>query len=150
VFSRHFPYFIPLKRAIPAVHLAVYRATNGRWSSKLKGQYMLLLTVTGRHSGKRRTLPLLYVPDGEDMIVIASNWGGPKNPGWYRDVLANPDTRVQAGARNLRARARAATAEERPRIWSLVTKQYPGYVDYARRLDGVREIPLVILTPSPR
>lgn len=148
MFSRYFPYFLPLKRLIPAVHLAVYRATNGRWSSKLKGQHMLLLTTKGRRSGKERTVPLLYVPDGETMIVIGSNWGGENAPDWVSNIRAEPRVRVQTGKRTFRATARVAGGEERPRIWSLVTAQYPGYETYAKRLTGVREIPLVILTPD--
>ena len=147
MFARTFPYFLPLKRIIPAVHLAVYRATNGRLSSKLAGQHMLLLTTKGRRTGKRRTVPLLYVPDGADMIVIGSNWGGQRNPDWYRNVLANPQACVQAGQRKRRMTARVVTTEERARVWSLVTAQYPAYVDYAARTLGIREIPLVILSP---
>jgi deazaflavin-dependent oxidoreductase (nitroreductase family) len=108
---------------------------------------MLLLTTTGRHSGKPRTVPLLYVPDGDEMIVIGSNWGGERNPDWYWNVLANPEAVTQTGRRKVRVIARAAPPEERPRVWSLVTAQYPGYEAYARRLQGIRGIPLVILTP---
>jgi deazaflavin-dependent oxidoreductase (nitroreductase family) len=147
VFSRHFPYFTSLKRVIPAVHLAVYRATNGRWSSKLAGQHMLLLTARGKRSGRKRTVPLLYVPDGDDMIVIASNWGGRGNPAWVANVLTDPTPRVQAGNRKMKVTARTATPEDRPRIWALVTAHYPGYNAYAERLQNVREIPLIILTP---
>lgn len=138
---------MPLKRIIPAVHLAVYRATNGRISSKLAGQHMLLLTTKGRRTGKRRVVPLLYVPDGENMIVIGSNWAGERNPNWYWNVLADPHVRVQAGSRKSRVTAHVATAAERPLVWLLVTQQYPAYEDYARRTQGIREIPLVILTP---
>lgn len=147
MFARTFPYLTPLKRVIPAVHLAVYRATKGRVSSKLAGQHMLLLTTKGRRTGKRRVVPLLYVPDGDDMIVIGSNWGGQRNPDWYWNVLADSQARVQAGPRKRRVTAHVATAEERPRVWSLVTAQYPAYEDYAARTEGIREIPLVILTP---
>ena len=129
------------------MHIAVYRATNGRWSSKLAGQHMLLLTTTGRRSGKQRTVPLLYVPDGEEMIVIGSNWGGERNQDWYWNVLANPAATAQAGRRKRRVVAHVATEDEWPRVWSLVTAQYRGYEAYASRLEGVREIPLVILTP---
>jgi len=148
VFARTFPYFMPLKRMIPAVHQAVYRATNGRWSSRLAGQNMLLLTTKGRRTGVRRVVPLLYVPDGEAIIVIGSNWGGRRNPDWYWNVLADPHARVQAGPRKLRVEARIVGADERPRVWSLVTAQYPGYEAYAQRLGGIREIPLVVLTPA--
>jgi deazaflavin-dependent oxidoreductase (nitroreductase family) len=147
MFQRTFPWFTPLKRVIPAVHLAIFRATNGRLSAKLAGQKMLLLTTTGRRTGKPRTVPLLYVDDGEAMIVIGSNWGGRRHPDWYRNLTANPEARVQAGARRRRVTAHIATPDERPRLWSLVTAQYPGYEVYAQRLGGVREIPLVMLTP---
>ncbi len=148
MFQRTFPYFTPLMRVIPAVHLAVYRLTNGRLSAKLAGQTMLLLTTTGRRSGRRRTVPLLCVADGEAMIVIGSNWGGNKHPQWVRNLNANPEARVQAGARKRQVTSHTATGEERARLWSLVTGQYPGYEAYARRLGGVREIPLVVLTPG--
>jgi len=148
VLSRHFPYFTPLKWLIPAVHLAVYRATDGRWSSKLKGQHMLLLTTTGRRSGQKRTVPLLHVPAGKNMIVIGSNWGGSRSPDWVANIRANPEVSIQAGKRRVRATARVAEGEERARAWSLVTAQYAGYEAYAHRLRDVREIPLVILTPQ--
>lgn len=148
MFARTFPYFLPLKRLIPAVHLAVYRASNGRWSSRLAGQRMLLLTTTGRKTGERHVAPLLYVPDGAEMIVIGSNWGGRRNPDWYWNLLADPQARVQTGGRKLRVTARVSGGEERARAWALVTAQYPGYNEYACRLDGVREIPLVVLTPA--
>jgi deazaflavin-dependent oxidoreductase (nitroreductase family) len=147
VFARTFPYFLPLKRIIPAVHLAVYRATNGRISSKLAGQHMLLLTAKGRRTGKRRVVPLLYVPDGDDMIVIGSNWGGQHDPAWVANVLSDTKPRVQAYSQKLRVAAHLAQGDQRSRAWQLVTAQYPGYKAYATRLDGVREIPLVILTP---
>jgi deazaflavin-dependent oxidoreductase (nitroreductase family) len=147
VFSRYFPYFVPLKWLIPTVHLAIYRATNGRWSSKLKGQHMLLLTTRGRRSGRKHTVPLLYVPDGENMIVIGSNWGGEHAPAWVANVLADAKPRVQAGRRKTRVAAHLAQGDERARAWGLVTAQYPGYIEYAKRLEGVREIPLVVLRP---
>jgi deazaflavin-dependent oxidoreductase (nitroreductase family) len=146
VFQRAFPFFVPLKRVIPAIHLAVYRLTNGRLSSKLAGQKMLLLTTTGRLTGKRRTVPLLYVDDGEAIVVIGSNWGGPAHPLWVRNLLAKPEARVQIGPRKRRVMASVASGPERERLWQLVTSTYAGYQDYARRIGDAREIPLVVLT----
>lgn len=148
MFERTFPFFVPLKRIIPVVHLAVFRATNGRLGSKLAGQDMLLLTTTGRRSGKRRTVPLLYVPDGETYVVIGSNWAGPRHPLWVGNLLANPEARVQVGPKKRRVTAHIASGPERERLWRLVTSTYPGYEDYARRIGGVREIALVVLTPQ--
>jgi deazaflavin-dependent oxidoreductase (nitroreductase family) len=147
MFQRTLPFFVPLKRVIPAVHLAVFRATNGRLSSKLAGQKMLLLTTTGRRTGKPRTVPLLYVDDGATIVVIGSNWGGPAHPMWVRNLLANPEARVQIGPRKRRVTASVASGAERERLWSLVTAAYPGYNAYATRLADKREIALVVLTP---
>lgn len=147
MFQRTLPWLTPLKRIIPAAHLAVYRLTDGRLSSKLAGQKMLLLTTTGRRTGKRRTVPLLYVDDGETIVLIGSNWGGPAHPMWVRNLLANPEARVQIGPRKRRVTASVAAGLERERLWKLVTSTYAGYKDYARRIGPAREIPLVVLTP---
>jgi deazaflavin-dependent oxidoreductase (nitroreductase family) len=147
VFQKTLPWFTPLKRVIPAVHLAVFRATNGRLSSKLAGQKMLLLTTKGRRTSKPRTVPLLYVDDGETIVVIGSNWGGSAHPLWVRNLLANPEARVQIGPRKRRVTASVASGPERERLWRLVTSTYAGYKDYARRIGAAREIPLVVLTP---
>jgi deazaflavin-dependent oxidoreductase (nitroreductase family) len=147
VFQRTLPWFTPLKRVIPAVHLAVFRATNGRLSSKLAGQKMLLLTTTGRRTGKPRTVPLLYVDDGETIVLIGSNWGGPAHPLWVRNLLAKAEAKVQVRGRRRRVTAHVASGAERERLWSLVTAAYPGYNAYATRLADKREIALVVLTP---
>jgi deazaflavin-dependent oxidoreductase (nitroreductase family) len=147
MFQRAFPFFVPLKRAIPAVHLAVYRLTNGRLSATLAGQKMLLLTTTGRRTGKPRAVPLLYVDDGETVVVIGSNWGGGAHPLWVRNLLAKPEARVQIGPRKRRVTASVASGPERERLWQLVTGTYAGYKHYARRIGDAREIPLVVLTP---
>jgi deazaflavin-dependent oxidoreductase (nitroreductase family) len=147
VFQRTLPWFTPFKRMIPAVHLAVYRLTNGRLSARLAGQKMLLLTTTGRRTGKPRTVPLLYVDDGETIVVIGSNWGGPAHPLWVRNLLTNPEARVQIGPRKRRVTASVASGSERERLWQLVTSTYASYKDYARRIGDAREIPLVVLRP---
>jgi len=147
VFQGAFPFFVPLKPAIPALHLAVYRLTNGRLSARLAGQKMLLLTTTGRRTGKPRTVPLLYIDHGETMIVIGSNWGGPAHPMWVRNLLAKPAARVQIGPRKRRVTASVASGPERERLWQVVTGTYAGYKDYARRIADAGEIPLAVLTP---
>ena len=145
--QRTFPFFVPLKRIIPAIHLAVFRASNGRYGSRLAGQDMLLLTTTGRRSGKKRTVPLLYVPDGDTYVVIGSNWAGPKHPLWVGNLLANPEARVQVGPKRRKVTAKIASGAERERLWELVTRQYSEYNEYARRIGDRREIALVVLAP---
>jgi len=107
---------------------------------------MLLLDHVGAKSGTKRTAPLLYVEDGEDVVIVASKGGFPKHPAWYHNLLANPDTTVQIGSERRPVHARVARPEERDRLWAMAVKAYGGYRDYAARSKG-REIPLVVLEP---
>jgi deazaflavin-dependent oxidoreductase (nitroreductase family) len=127
-------------------HTAIYRATNGLIGHRVPGAPpMLLLDHVGARSGTRRTSPLVYGVDGADWVLVASKGGYPKNPAWFHNLLANPDTTVQIGSRREAVHAHVADAEERKRLWPLMLKVYGGYADYQRRTE--REIPLVILTP---
>jgi deazaflavin-dependent oxidoreductase (nitroreductase family) len=130
------------------VHTHLYRLTGGRVGKTIPGVpgKMLLLDHVGAKSGTRRTSPLLYVRDGDDLVVVASKGGFPKHPAWYHNLMANPDTKVQVGAEKRAVHARTAKPEERERLWPVVVKSYHGYSDYQARSKG-REIPLVILEP---
>jgi F420H(2)-dependent quinone reductase len=130
------------------LHTALYRASGGRLGHTIPGVggRMLLLDHVGAKSGTRRTSPLLYFPDGDDVVIVASKGGYPKHPAWYHNLVANPDTEVQVGRERRAVHARVATAEERERLWPRAVKSYHGYADYQVRSKG-REIPLVILEP---
>ena len=106
----------------------------------------LLLTMTGRKSGERFVFPLFYGKDGDSYIVVASKGGAPQHPGWYRNLLANPDVDVQVGTQKFKARARTAAGEERTRLWQEALKFWPPYADYQRKTE--REIPVVVLDPA--
>jgi deazaflavin-dependent oxidoreductase (nitroreductase family) len=138
----------PLTRRFMGVHTFVYRASGGRLGHTVPGVggRMLLLDHVGAKSGTRRTSPLLYFKDGDDLVIVASKGGFPKHPAWYHNLMANPDTEVQVGSEHRRVHARVANAEERKRLWPAALKQYSGYADYQARSKG-REIPLVILEP---
>ena len=127
--------------------LFVYRATRGRIGGRFGRARVLLLTTTGRRTGKRRTAPLGYLEDGGDLVVIASFGGSDVQPAWYLNLAADTDVEVQlrGGARQP-MRARTATPEERARLWLRVVEMYAGYAKYQART--AREIPLVILEPS--
>jgi deazaflavin-dependent oxidoreductase (nitroreductase family) len=129
-------------------HTFLYKRTGGRLGHEIPGVNgkMLLLDHVGAKSGNRRTSPLLYVRDGDNLVVIASKGGYPKHPAWYHNLTANPDTKVQVGSHKLEVHARTANPEERARLWQLAVDSYPGYNDYAARSKG-REIPLVVLEP---
>ena len=105
----------------------------------------LLLTTTGRKSGERFIFPLFYGTAGDAYFVIASKGGAPQHPGWYRNILANPDVEVQVGAAKMQARARTATGAERARLWQTALGFWPPYADYQKKTE--REIPVVVLDP---
>ena len=103
----------------------------------------LLLSTTGRKSGLRRTVPLPYFPHPQGYVVVASYAGGPRNPAWYDNLVAQPRVELQIGRRRVRGTARAVAPGERPEVWSRVLSLAPMYSDYER--ITAREIPLVLL-----
>jgi deazaflavin-dependent oxidoreductase (nitroreductase family) len=108
----------------------------------------LLLTTTGRRSGEKLVLPLIYGTTGESYAIIASKGGAPEHPGWYRNLLADPIVDVQVGAKRLRAKARTATGDERTRLWNQLAAIFPPYTEYQKKA-AAREIPVVVLDPLP-
>jgi deazaflavin-dependent oxidoreductase (nitroreductase family) len=136
----------PVLRRLMGIHTQVYRLTGGVIGHRFPGTPpMLLLDHVGAKSGIKRTIPLVYVSDGKDVVLVASKGGHPKNPAWYHNLRANPDTQVQIGSERRLVRARVAGAEERKRLWPKAVATYSGYRGYQERTD--REIPLVILEP---
>ncbi len=137
----------PLTRRLMGLHTLVYRLSGGRIGHTAPGfPTLLLLDHVGARSGRRRTSPLLYFRDGDDVVIVASKGGYPKHPAWYHNLMANPDTSVQIRGERRDVHARRATPEERERLWPEALRSYRGYADYQARSKG-REIPLVILEP---
>ncbi len=138
----------PVLRRLMGAHTLIYRATNGLIGHRVPGMPpTLLLDHVGAKSGQKRTTPLAYIEDQADIVLIASKGGHPKNPAWYHNLRAHPDTTVQIGAEHRPVHARVATAAERARLWPKAVAAYSGYRGYQERTD--REIPLVILEPRP-
>jgi F420H(2)-dependent quinone reductase len=136
-----------LRRAI-GVHTCVYQLTGGVIGHRFPGAPpTLLLDHVGAKSGIRRTTPLTYVVDGPDLVLVASKGGHPRDPAWYHNLRAHPETSIQIGHERRTVHARVATPQERERLWPSVLETYAGYGDYQRRTD--RQIPLVILTRRP-
>jgi F420H(2)-dependent quinone reductase len=129
-------------------HAWVYRATGGRVGQRLPGlPGVLLLDHVGRKSGRPRTTPLVYMRDGNDLVVVASKGGYPHHPAWLLNLRARPDTTVQIGSRRVKARAEEADAGERRRLWPKAIEHNPHWGRYRERTN--REIPIVILrTPG--
>jgi F420H(2)-dependent quinone reductase len=135
----------PLLRRVMGGHTFIYRASGGLIGHRVPGAPpTLLLTHVGAKSGQTRISPLTYTKgDGDDLVLVASKGGYPKNPAWFHNLKANPDTVVQVGREHRPVHARVATPEERSRLWPRVVDNYSGYADYQKRTE--REIPLVIL-----
>lgn len=136
----------PVLNRLIGGHVAIYRLTGGRIGHKPPGgPPMLLLDHVGAKSGEKRTSPLVYFEDGDDVVIIASKGGHPRNPAWFHNLRAHPDTTVQIGSEKRDVHARVATATERERLWPKAVAAYSGYDGYQERTG--REIPVVILEP---
>ena len=127
-------------------HVRAYQESDGESGYMWNGVTTLLLTTTGRKSGQPRTTPLIFARDGDDYLVVASMGGAPEHPQWYRNLVANPTAQVQVKADTLRVTARTGSADEKPRLWSIVSDAWPNYNVYQTRTE--REIPVVVLTPT--
>jgi deazaflavin-dependent oxidoreductase (nitroreductase family) len=141
----------PLIRRASEAHAAVYRGSGGRLGRRFPGAPpILLLHHVGARTAISRTTPLGYVEDGEDLVLVASKGGYPRDPDWFHNLVANPDTTIQIGPEVRAVRARVAGPADRDRLWPAIVAAYGGYEGYQQRTE--RQIPLVILhprTPGP-
>jgi len=127
------------------LNVPVYRLSGGRVGGKINRAPVLLLTTTGRKSGLPRTAPVVYLADGEGLVVIGSNAGHSRTPAWSLNLKANPEAEVEIGRKRRPVRARIAEAEERADLWRRHNEQYSGFDDYEARTD--RDIAVFILEP---
>jgi len=133
-------------RLISGTHQLWYRLSGGFIGGRFGHLPILLLTTCGRKTGRNRTTPLVYLPDGENIVIIASNGGSDRHPEWWLNLRAQPNAEVQVGPDTKAVVAREAQGEERERLWRDVVDLYHGYDEY-RRMTA-REIPVVVLTPE--
>lgn len=138
-----------LLKAMSSANIGLFRLSNGRIGGTFPGGVkVLLLTVTGRKTGKPRTTPLLYIEDGDKLVIVASKGGAPEHPLWYRNLVANPEVTVeQAGGVTRKMRAITGTDEEHASYWPRLVAAYAGYADYQKKTE--RKIPIVLLTDRP-
>lgn len=127
--------------------VAVYRRTGGRIANKIKGAPVLLLDHVGRKSGQARTTPVLYLSDGDDLVIVASRGGSDAMPAWWLNLKASPDTTVTVGRERRRVHAQEASAEEKGRLWPRLLEIFPDFDVYRQRTS--REIPVIVLRPAP-
>jgi deazaflavin-dependent oxidoreductase (nitroreductase family) len=130
-------------KATSAIHTALFRVTGGRVGAKFGAHEVCFLTTTGRKSGVSRTVPLTYLPDGDRVVLIASNAGQDHHPAWYLNLTANPSVTVRRGDNTQTMRARVATAEEKAELWPRVVAWWDRHAGYQAKTE--RDIPLVIV-----
>jgi len=134
-----------LMRPFSAWNARRYLASNGASMGKMQGHDICVVTMTGAKSGRRRDVPLMYVPYKQGVLLVASLGGAPKNPDWYWNLVKNPDIDVRVKDQTLRLRARLATAAEKPALWPICDQHYPPYADYRMRTE--RDIPVFVCEP---
>jgi len=128
------------------VNVAVYKASGGRLMNKvMANKPICLVTITGRKTGKKREIPLMHVPHGEQKILVASLGGISKNPVWYYNLKATPDIRITADGITRAYRAREVSADEKASLWPVIVDAYPPYDEYQARTD--RDIPVFVCDP---
>lgn len=127
-------------------HVRAYQESGGEVGYLWNGVPTLLLSATGRRTGRKLTSPLIFVRDGDDYLIVASMGGAPRHPSWYLNLQANPQAEIQVKDQTLAVVARTASASEKPRLWKLVTEVWPNYDVYQSRTD--RDIPVVVLSPT--
>ena len=123
----------------------VYKLTGGRLMGNFQGRPVVLIEMTGAKSGKKRTIPLMYVPYGEQRILVASMGGASKNPTWFYNLKANPNITIQAEGETRTYRAHQVLPEKKAELWPTIIEAYPPYDAYQARTD--RDIPVFICDP---
>ena len=123
----------------------LYNVSGGRIGGKMDKVPVLLLTTTGRKTGKKRTLPLIYIMDGSAYVITASAGGADKNPGWFFNIRSNPQATIQVKDKHIKVTAEIAGREKKSELWARLVEVAPNFAGYQKRSS--REIPMVILHP---
>ncbi|HEY1330307.1 MAG TPA: nitroreductase family deazaflavin-dependent oxidoreductase [Actinomycetota bacterium] len=122
-----------------------FRANDGKVGGPFEGNTLLLLHHKGAKTGTERVNPVAYQAVGDHFAIFASKGGAPTNPDWYHNLVANPEVTVEVGTETIPVVARVAEGEERDRIWTLQKQRHQGFADYETKLEGAREIPVIVL-----
>jgi F420H(2)-dependent quinone reductase len=134
-----------LSALFTGAHVALYRRTGGNMGGTMSGMPILLLTTTGRKSGRQRTTPVMYLKDGPAYVITASNGGSDHPPAWWLNLQNHPSATIQVGSQILAVEATQAGAEEKRRLWATLVGRAPRFEGYQKRTQ--REIPMVLLRP---
>jgi deazaflavin-dependent oxidoreductase (nitroreductase family) len=128
------------------LQISVFRRTNGKQMAYMRGMPVLLLTTIGRKTRQQRTTPLMYVRDGDNYVIAASNNGRDSHPGWFHNLQASPQVYIEVPGKRLQAIASVATTAERERLWPQLVAQAPFFDDYQK--GTAPPIPMVLLRPK--
>ncbi|HJN91974.1 MAG TPA: nitroreductase/quinone reductase family protein [Dehalococcoidia bacterium] len=131
----------PMERVFVGLHRGMYRLSGGRFGGRVRGSAVSLLTTTGRKSGKRRTIPLVYMEEEGRLLLAASNGGNAKQPVWYLNLVADPEVEIQAGGRRFRTTAEVLMGTERGEVWERYKSANSQFAGYEAKTD--REIPVI-------
>ena len=123
-----------------------FRANGGKAGGMFEGMPLVLVNNVGAKSGKEYVTPLVYLADGDDIVIFASKAGAPENPGWYHNLKAEPNVSIEVGDQKLDALATEATGDERDRLYSAQEAAQPQFSEYAEKTD--RKIPVIVLSPK--
>ncbi len=132
-------------KAIARLHVFLNRLSGGRLLNTLNGDDVCFVTMTGAKSGRSLTIPLMYVPHRNGVLLVASLGGAPKHPVWYHNLVSHPEITVNHRGRHMKLRARLATQQEKPALWPICDQHYAPYADYRKRTT--REIPIFVCEP---
>ena len=127
------------------LNVLVYELSGGRLMGTFQGRPVVLIRMTGAKSGRRRTVPLMYVPYRDGLIVVASQGGAPRSPVWHQNLLAHPDIEAQYKGRKMKLRARLVGDAEKAEVWPTCVEHYPPFDEYQARTD--RNIPVFVCEP---
>ena len=134
-----------LMKTFTRAHVLLNRLTGGRLFNTLSGDEVCFVTMTGAKSGRVLTIPLMYVPYEKGVLLVASQGGAPKNPIWYKNLVAHPDISVRHRGTEMKLRARLAGGEEKGALWPICDEHYAPYAEYRQRTT--REIPIFVCEP---
>ena len=126
-------------------HVRAYRETDGERGYEWRGTQCLLLTTIGRKSGEPRTMPLIFAPDEDRQVIVASKGGAPEHPEWYHNLVASGDGSVELGTETFPVTVKEITGPDRDRIYDEQARRYPGFAEYAQKTAGIRTIPVLEL-----
>jgi deazaflavin-dependent oxidoreductase (nitroreductase family) len=135
-----------LLKAFTRTHVLLNRLSGGALFNKMGGDEICFVSMTGAKSGRRITIPLMYIPYRQGVLLVASQGGAPRNPVWYHNLVANPGIEVRHRGERRHLRARLAEPDEKPDLWPICYRAYAPYEEYRKRTD--RDIPIFVCEPA--